>query len=518
MPTEISNANPFGGLAQGGGGISSVGGSYNPPQTNFLGAILDARAAEQTAQLRQQEIDMAKAKLLQEQQQMQGDKMMSGFLMKNTDTSGDEPVVNMPGFLTDIASHPLTAGRFDKAYSYALESNKTSSEIMKNRLDAAHTRASALGRTAYGVLEVAGQEGRDVEPGDVAQGLMNEVTLGNLTVGEAQKLTANLPPKGPKLNAAVKQFALEADQEAQSLQRVQGTTNWEKSPDSSGQVLVQTGPGGQRTNVPGTYRADVLTPEQRSQTVDVQTTGDDGSPQTIQMPREEYLRRNNMQSVLPGDRQSGVEGQPIAPSPSARQAQESAAQVGQNVDYEKDVKAEAKEANFRSSLLRQAKSDLGKTKTGASVPYYKVLAGIAQGMGAPNDVLDRIVGGDLAALDRLGGLNTLLAPSNFKAISEQPNRDLGQNEFERMIQSSFSTSNQPGANKFVVNYMLGAQELKLNRAEALDSWKRAGKKVEDFSQAWTKKEKQLIERGILRDPDNMISQADYKKGKRVEGY
>lgn len=513
MPTEISGSNPFSGLAQGGGDVHVGGDGYNPPQTNFLGAILEARQTEMMNQQRQAEIDLAKAKLMQAQREQQGKRMAGAFASRNFDPETGKLDEN--AFLSDLASHPLTQPLFEGAYNDMLNHGLIEANAVKARIDAAHDRASALGRTAYGLLEVAGQEGRDVEPADVTQGLMNQVTLGTLTVAEAQQIITNLPAKGPKLNAAVKQFALEADQEAQSLKRVQGETAWEPS-EQGGSDLVQTGPGGQRKIVD--HRRDILDAKTLSETVPVETTGADGSPQTLHMTKEQELRLRNQTGNLPED--PNVPFTPstgIAQPPSARQSAESANTVIQNNEFEKEIKGDVATANVRIDLLRSARKDLERVRTGGGADFKKSFSRFADALGASPDYVAALAGGDLAALERLGGLNTLFSVGNFKNITQQANRDLGQQEFDRMRQAGFDINNQKGTNKFVINYMLGTQELQVKKAEMLENWKNADKPVEKFLGAWTKYERQLIERGILRDPDNLISKEDYAKGKKVEG-
>jgi hypothetical protein len=517
MPTEISNANPFAGLEGGGGGISNTGGGgYNPPQTNFLGAIIDARNAAAQQEYRQQEIDMAKAKLAQAQQEMQGKRMAGAFASRAYDPETGKMDYNQ--WLTDMASHPLTQPMFEESYQTVLNNGLVEANTLKARIDTAKERSDALGRTAYGLIQQAKTDGTDIEPADVARGVMNNVTLGLMTMDDAQKIVANLPAKGQKLNAAVLQFANEANLESQSLGRVQSSQAWEPS-EQGGQDLVQTDAFGKRQVT--AHKRDVLGAGQLNEVVPVQTTGQDGSPQTINMTKQQQLERMGQTQNLP-DNPDGSPVMPgqvpgIAPPPSTRQAAESASTTARNEGYKTTVQDEADEANVRVGMLRTARDLVGKVSTGGGADFKRTLARIASSVGASPDYVNSIANGDLASLEKLGGLNTLLSVSNFKNITQQANRDLGQMEFERMQQAGFDINNTKDTNKFVINYMLGAQELKLRKAQMLEKWQDSGKPVEKFRGAWTKYERELLQRGITRDPDKMLSHDEWVKGKRVEG-
>lgn len=512
---EISNSNPFGGLAQGGGGINTTGGGYNPPQTNFLGAVMDMRRQASEDAIRQQQVDLAKAKLLEEQQRLEADKRMGAYASSAFDPDSGE--VNMPDFLTHVAGDPLTQPRFTQAYEFALQSGKTSSDIVKNRVSAAADKASGLGRASFSVLEVAAQEGRDPTSADVAAAISNQITLGNLSASEGKKIMMGLPPNGPKLTSALKQFSLEANQSKEALDRTMGVISSRPTADASGTEQVVTGFGNQQEAIPGSQRKDVLTPGQRSEMVDVETTAPDGSKQTIKMTKEEYLKQKGQTGMLPGQQEQGA-APALVPPPSERQQAESAATVKTNTDFKESVNTEAEQAGVNKGMLRLAKHELKNIRTGGGASYNIMAANVAQALGAPQEAIDAIANGSKSSSEIVSGLNTLLSVRNFKAVTEQANRDLGQMEFQRMIGSGFSIDNSKEANNKIISYMLGAQELRSKRADALQSWTKAGKSVEDFRPAWQKKEREWIQRGILRDPDDTISLADYKKGKRVEGF
>lgn len=465
---------------------------------------------------RQQEIDIAKAKLAQQQQEMQGKRMAGAFASRAYDPETGKMDYNQ--WLTDLGSHPLTQPMFQEAYQTVLNNGLVEANTMKARIDTAKERADALGRTAYGLIQQAKADGTDIQPADVARGLMNNVVLGLATMDDVQKLIANLPAKGPKLNAAVLQFANEANLESQSLGRVQSSQAWEPS-EQGGQDLVQTDAFGHRQVME--HKRDVLGADKLNEVVPVQTTSPDGSPQTINMTKQQQLERMGQTQNLPDN----LDGSPImpggapgiAPPPSTRQTAESAATVTRNETYKTDVQKGADEANVRANMLRTARNLVNKVNTGGGASFKRTLARLASSVGATPEYANALANGDLAALEKLGGLNTLLSVANFKDITTQANRDLGQMEFERMQQAGFDINNTNDTNKFVINYMLGSQELKLKKAEMLEKWQDKGKPVEKFSRAWTNYERELLQRGITRDPDKMISHDDWLKGKRVEG-
>lgn len=509
---EISNSNPFGGLASGGGGINTSGGGYNPPQTNFLGAVMDMRRQAGEDAIRQQQVDLAKAKLLEEQQRQEADKRMSAWASMAYDPDSGE--INMPEFLTHVAGDPLTQPRFTDAYTYAIQSGKTTSEIMKNRVSAAGDKAAGLGRAAFGVLEVAAKEGRDPTGADVAAAISNQITLGNLSASEGKKLLNSLKPDGPQLTAQLKQFSLEANQSKEALDRTMGVITTQPTADSSGTEQVVTGLGGQQTKVPGSERKNVLTPGEQIQTQKV--IGPDGREHTL--TGAQIAGATGRGDIVPGGAAGGTSSGELGVGPTPRETQETAETVKSNAAFKEQVNTESEQAGVNKGMLRLAQHELKNIRTGGGASYNIMASNVAQALGAPEEVYNAIANGSKASSEIVSGLNTLLSVRNFKAVTEQANRDLGQMEFARMIGSGFSIDNSKEANNKIINYMLGAQELRSKRADALQAWTKSGKSVEDFRPAWQKKEREWIQRGILRNPDDTISLADYKKGKRAEGF
>lgn len=523
MPTELLSGNPFAGVGSGGGGINQVAGAQAPPIVNPLGIAMEMRGRRQEMEMKDQQLAMAKQTMQMKMMEMEGEKRMGAYLSANLDEETGE--IN-PNFLVDIASDPLTQRHAQKAYSFFLESGKTNSETLNNRLKAASDRASSLGRAAFGVLEITQKEGRNVKSSDVSAALANLITLGKMTGQEAQKIMLQLPKEGPQLNKALEQFVLESEQSKEAIDRTLGTIMDMRMPDGSGTRKVRVGLGGRIEPIPGTEQPDTLTPAQLAEPIEVE----DAEGRMIKKTRREWLEEKGQIQGIPGsDPALGgpapVEAVAPAPTPdptvsdsappaprslvdldskgiplpmTPRQKQEQEEQVKDNSAYRRFTLEEGEKAAQSLGILDVLEDELSAVKTGGGGSYYAILGKGLQAIGASKTFVNKVANGDIAGSQLIDAMNTILGVQNFKDLSNQQNRDLAYRELVWMKESGVSLDNDPEANKKIIAYWKGLHEIKAARMQALSDWTEQGKSVESFRPKWARIERELIKDGVLR--------------------
>ena len=143
--------------------------------------------------------------------------------------------------------------------------------------------------------------------------------------------------------------------------------------------------------------------------------------------------------------QQVVAGQPNAPAPNPMNVN-----VTNFGDYQKDVTARASASNQFKVRADELKNLLTEFKPGAGSTTYQSIAEKLQTVGAPQDLVDKVAGGDLSASQ---SFNKFLAQSVISGIRQSAGNDPARvAEIENYIKNNPTINTDPRALERFINF------------------------------------------------------------------
>lgn len=491
MPEINQFGNPFSGLSQGGGGINPGQATPATPEDNPLGmlnSMLDIQGSKQRNELLKAQTAKAFLEMQQAQQEVQAKNLMGQMFQKRFNP--EEGAMDWNGFFSDVLQSPITAKYGADVYAAGRQTEGLEANNAKTILEGKMKQAQFFGKTAAKLQVDYVNKGKNIPVGAVSSAVMNGVAIGLYDKQFGAQLLSAMPPEGPALNNAVKQYGSMAELSEQEYNNTWGKI--EMFDQGGAFVPVQTNSGGAQQLGGGVMKTP--TPDQMNDLVPV--TGPDGVTTTY--PRH----------AVPGAPMVGGTGQPVdgqAPGqagisgPDPIDMEIRTGEAKDFVTYQKEVLEGAESANSTMAMLDQAESAFKRTKTGAGSSIFKFGAEFLQALGE-DDLANEVAGGQLAALQEIKSFQDLIGVKVFKDFTKQPNRDLAQKEFERMVGTTFSIDKDPKAAMNVLNFTKNLMELQVIKAQMLADWRKKGKPPMEFRTWWNAKERAEIakgEKGIL---------------------
>lgn len=393
--------------------------------------------------------------------------------------------------LLGVAANPQTSFMAPDIFEQGIRSQNLQADTALKSLQAAQVHYDALGKAAGSLLPL----GNKVTQKDVIGQVGMLMGQGLIERDKAIDYISALPQDGAPLAQLVQQQAMQASGAAKALDMSYGAIN--TIGHGGGTSIVAASPltgarqMGEVVNTP--------TPGELNTPVMGQTPG--GAP-TI-APRAAVVPQfTGSGEVMPGTGpQSGVKPAVIGPNATTSKYQEALGPIA--AQDEDDLNARVRTGVMMAQNLGVAKEALGKFKTGGGAELGLRLSGIAQAMGLPTSVVDKLASGDRSAAQEFQKLAVQQAVANLRQAQGSGQRQTNL-EFDNFVKSNPNLETDPRAIEKIFNLYTRQNKLFTAEQTARNMWKEGtatgegdwkGKDMSQFPQWW---QKHLLDKGVIK--------------------
>ena len=186
-----------------------------------------------------------------------------------------------------------------------------------------------------------------------------------------------------------------------------------------------------------------------------------------------------------GTSNSGVAGPVLTKAaPTAEKYRE---QLGSNMgQYEKDLNTTVNGINSTMQVVQESKDALKSIKTGGGAELGEKLGRLAQTIGAPQALVDRLANGDLAASQEFQKLATQYATLQMRQFLEGGGRFTNL-EFKTFNERNPNLDTDPRAIDKIYNFIQHVSHLTVGEQAALSLYRKSSAPIEDFPAWWSKR-------------------------------
>ena len=243
------------------------------------------------------------------------------------------------------------------------------------------------------------------------------------------------------------------------------------------QGLTQNMATGQ-TSLTGPAVGKTMTPGEAAEPV--QITMPDGSTRT--------MTKGQAQAFLGaggGTAQPGVPAQPGITGPSVINKQYLTQRGGDMADYQKNLDSNTKTGGLIMQTLQEGQDALAKFKPGGGASTYAEVGKIAQALGAPQDLVDRISNGDLGASQEFQKLmvNTTMGQIREQLQGVGASR-LSQMEFAAFNQNNPNIDTDPRAVQKIFNFWTKLYNRDHAEQQELNKYVSGGGDISQWPSKW----------------------------------
>ena len=146
--------------------------------------------------------------------------------------------------------------------------------------------------------------------------------------------------------------------------------------------------------------------------------------------------------------------------------------VASTTDYIKDLGGRVQSGILMDIKLNEAEDLLGKFKAGAGTKAYQDVAQRLQAIGAPQDLVDKVSGGDLSAIQ---SVNKFIAQAVTQGASQAGGGGTTANILNEYVKNNPDVNNDPRALKRFIEFAKKQNELAYKENEFLLQQKQGGK-------------------------------------------
>lgn len=259
--------------------------------------------------------------------------------------------------------------------------------------------------------------------------------------------------------------------------QVVGETKKTLTPESALPKIMQTPSGLAAVSPYGTGGS--LIPARQNQSQQQTQNTQPGSPQTISQP-------------------SSILG---APNPGIKYQEQAASKMA---DYEAGLNSRVEQGGDLMMRIAESRDALSKTRAGGGAEARAYAARQAQAIGASQDVVDKIAGGDLGAAQEFQKLAVQQAMEQLKQAlatgGSMGGSRITQAEFKVFQQNNPNLTTDPRAIEKIYNFATKVYQRDRSEQEEFNKFKTSGKDITTFPNYWQGNlEKQGIVKPVITD-------------------
>lgn len=376
-------------------------------------------------------------------------------------------------FAVGVAADPQASFLAPEAMQQAAQTQGVQLGDIAQTIKNASMHYGAIQQVGIGLLPKA-QAGTATQS-DFMNGLAKLVAQGVITADDAKQQMAAMAADGQPVSQQILQMTLQAGGAAKSLDETYGTIMNLNSGGKQFQVTASplngVRPLSTLTNTPS--------PAEMNAPTTVQTPG--GAAKTQPLGQTEVMLNGAAQPIPGTGPASGGAGNTQALAPD----------VGTILQrYEPQLNDRVYQSQTTLQNYQQMLVDLEQVKSGGGGEARAKLAQMAQAMGMPPEVYNKIGNGDLAATQQFEKMATINAMQTLRSTSQTG--PVSTEEFRIFDQTLPNISTDPKAAKMMLNYMAQLSELPGKEQDAYFRYKALYEKnptqypLERWPQVWNK--------------------------------
>ena len=455
-------------------------------------------------------------------QQFKANRAMGPIMQQSVGPNGE---VDYDKAATLMASNPDTAFMAPDFLIKAFQGKGLQLDAKLKEFSTMAARQKIYADTAASLLPL----GEGVKSADVAKALGRAYGLlaqnglaNNETQDQFIGLMGNLPQEGKPLYDTLHQIAQTAAGAADGLNRVTGS--FQVFNIGGKQVLGYTNPANKSVQYAGEL-TNTPTPGQLNEPIPTTDAAGNISvgPAAASMPMFNGAGQQinppgggAPQGPAPAQPQAGPIGSSATPGPQAQAPAPAPAMAptsramqklgpetagflasqGANAgEYYKNLTHEVSGIQSQLQMLHQIQSISKDFHPGAGASQRTALGELAQAVGMPQDIYDKIANGSLSASQAFSKYTVQNTMNVLRQAIGGQGR-LTNLEFEQFLHSNPNIDTDPRAIDKILQFSDKLFKIKIAEQKGFNSWIKSGHAPSDFPTAWTQK---LMERGILRE-------------------
>lgn len=384
------------------------------------------------------------------------------------------------------SANPDVAWKLPELMNQIITRKNMQANTVATELGVAQSRYKTMGGVAASLLQEAdanaatkfGPDGKpaagSIDPRKFSAGVGQLLSAGIFDdPKDAAAMIAGAPSDPKELYNYVKRFATSAADVDHTMEAIRGTI----APQDLGGVkrFVRTSPATGRADIaPGSASTleQVPTAPDRNALV---KTGVDANGRDIMGSRSSLPMQGGGGTPLANAGQGApgaVSDMATTLSPSDAAALKGAGEGF--VTYHNEVQTANQGVNNTLRTMDEMKNALKEFKSGGGMEVREKLASLAQGLGADNKLVDKIMGGNLGAVQEFVKLSTQYATNEMKTAMGSSQR-LTNLDFATFLKNNPTITTDPRAMEKMFNWIKTRSYPIQQEAQAMDLWK-AGKR------------------------------------------